>query len=115
MIPPLLPELRGFRCLRAGMQTETILKNRAEPSHALSHALAVTDEAALTHFQLSLCNYPASDPRIGQYLRGQQIAAPEGTDGKGWCIVSADGAALGLGKLVNGQIKNHFPKGLRFL
>lgn len=115
MIPKLLPDLRGLRCLRAGVQTEIILKNRAEPSHALSHALFFSEEEMCAHFQLSICNYRAEDPRIEQYLRGQQIAAPEGTSGKGWCIVSVDGAALGLGKLVNGQVKNHFPKGLRFL
>ncbi len=115
LLPPALPDLRGLRCLRAGMQSETLLKNRAEPSHALSHALPLTDEALLRRFQLFSCNYSAADLRLPQYLQGQQITAPEGTDGKGWCIVSADGAVLGLGKLVQGQIKNHFPKGLRFL
>ena len=111
----MLPELRGLRCLRAGIQSEMSLKNRTEPAHALSHVLNPADVAGLRQFDLERCSYPATDPRIDQYLRGLQITAPEGVDGKGWCIVCADGVALGLGKLVNGQVKNHFPKGLRFV
>ena len=115
LVPSILPELRGLRCLRAGIQSETSLKNRTEPAHALSHVLNPADVAGLRQFDLERCSYPATDPRIDQYLRGLQISAPEGVSGKGWCIVCADGVALGLGKLVNGQVKNHFPKGLRFV
>ena len=115
LVPKILPELRGLRCLRAGIQSETNMKNRTEPAHALSHVLNPSYTSELQPFELLRCNYPATDPRVDQYLHGMQITAPEGFDGKGWCIVCADGAALGLGKLVNGQVKNHFPKGLRFV
>ena len=91
------------------------MKNRTEPAHALSHVLNPSYTGELQAFELLRCNYPATDPRVDQYLHGLQITAPEGADGKGWCIVCADGVALGLGKLVNGQVKNHFPKGLRFV
>ena len=115
LVPSMLPELRGLRCFRAGIQSETSLRNRTEPAHALSHVLNPADVAGLRKFDLQCCSYAATDPRIDQYLRGLQITTPEGVDGKGWCIVCADGVALGLGKLVNGQVKNHFPKGLRFV
>jgi NOL1/NOP2/fmu family ribosome biogenesis protein len=35
--------------------------------------------------------------------------------GKGWTIVTVDGFPLGWGKLVQGQLKNHYPKGLRWV
>ncbi len=115
LIPKHFPDLRGLRCLRAGIQMESMLKNRLEPAHALSHVYSAFQAEDQQQFSLTECHYSATDPRIDQYLHGMQIPAPEGVNGKGWCIVSVDGASLGLGKLVNGQIKNHFPKGLRFM
>ena len=51
------------------------------------------------------------DPRLGQYLSGEEIDA--GTDECGWCAVTYRGAPLGGGKLSGGKCKNHYPKGLR--
>ena len=50
------------------------------------------------------------DIRVEKYLRGEVI---EGEVENGWCIVCVEGYPLGLGKAVNGTVKNHFPKGLR--
>ena len=115
LIPKNFPDLHGLRCLRAGIQMESMLKNRMEPAHALSHALSSFQPEDQKALSLTRCDYRSTDPRIDQYLHGMQISAPEDVNGKGWCLVSADGAVIGLGKLVNGQIKNHFPKGLRFV
>ena len=51
----------------------------------------------------------ADDPRIAAYLRGEEI------DGncKGWCVVAADGYAIGIGKGSGGRIKNKLPAYLR--
>jgi NOL1/NOP2/fmu family ribosome biogenesis protein len=50
-------------------------------------------------------------------LRGESIFLQEDDTlngaGKGWCLVCVDGCSLGWGKLAGGQIKNHYPKGLR--
>ena len=116
LVPSMLPELRGLRCLRAGIQSETRLKNRTKPAkeinHVKKHGKGVGGKGR-SRPQEDLAHHGTG--RIDQYLRGLQITAPEGVGGKGWCIVCADGVALGLGKMVNGQVKNHFPKGLRFV
>ena len=33
----------------------------------------------------------------------------------GWTLITVDGYSIGWGKAVKGQIKNHYPKGLRKL
>ncbi len=54
-------------------------------------------------------NMAADDPRVAAYLRGEEI------DGncKGWCVVAADGYAIGIGKGSGGRIKNKLPAYLR--
>ena len=43
---------------------------------------------------------------------GEEIEAPE-IAGKGYVAVLYEGASLGGGKLSDGRLKNHYPKGLR--
>ena len=50
------------------------------------------------------------DIRVEKYLRGETI---NGEMQNGWCLVCVSGFSIGLGKAVNGVIKNHLPKGLR--
>ena len=50
------------------------------------------------------------DARLDKYFRGETI---EGDLNNGWCLVCVDGYPLGLGKAVNGSVKNHLPKGIR--
>jgi NOL1/NOP2/fmu family ribosome biogenesis protein len=45
-----------------------------------------------------------------RYLRGETLDCDVQN---GWCLVCIEGYPLGLGKAVNGIIKNHYPKGLR--
>ena len=56
-------------------------------------------------------NLLRGDARITQYLHGEEI--PSDMSGSGWCAVCYSGAPLGGGKLSDGRIKNHYPKGLR--
>ena len=51
------------------------------------------------------------DPRTEKYLRGEEIDSK--TNENGWCAVTYEGVALGGGKISNGKVKNHYPKGLR--
>ncbi len=44
-----------------------------------------------------------------QYINGQVIPA----DGRGWVLACYAGLALGWGKVSDGMMKNHYPKGLR--
>jgi NOL1/NOP2/sun family putative RNA methylase len=109
-LPDGAPDLKGLRVLRAGLHIGEFKKNRFEPSHALALFLGM-DEAN------SSVSFSAEDARIAGFLRGESIFLQEndtlnGAD-KGWCLVCVDGCSIGWGKLAGGQIKNHYPKGLR--
>lgn len=95
----------GIKVLRVGLHLGTVKKNRLEPSHALALALAA-DEAART------AAFSADAPDLPRYLRGEALSR-EGASG--WTLVTVDGFSLGWGKQVDGQLKNHYPKGLRWL
>ena len=100
--PPVLPQLEGLRVLRAGLELGQMRKGRFVPAHAL--ALASRDAAAC-------CRLEPDDPRLAQYLEGQQILG----DACGWTLVFAGSYPIGWAKGSGGVLKNHFPKGLRHL
>ncbi len=94
---------RGLQVLRVGIRLGEVKNERFEPNHSLAACLRVEEcQRAL--------DLKVDDPRVEGYLRGEQI---EGELPNGWCLVSVEGYSLGLGKAVNGEIKNHYPKGLR--
>ena len=97
-----MPELRGLKVERAGLELGTVKKNRFEPAHAL--ALWLGDCAATV-------SYPADSQQIDTYLRGNVLPCGE----KGWCLVKVDGYSIGWGKGDGAQLKNHYPKALRKL
>ncbi len=47
-----------------------------------------------------------------RYLRGEEISA-SGFSDSGFCVVTYFGSVIGGGKMSDGKIKNHYPKGLR--
>ncbi len=103
--PGQAPSLDGLKILRPGLHLGRMLKDRFEPAHALSHFLL--PEQARTLYTL-----PSDAPETMQYLQGAALPYEQG---KGWCLVCADRFPLGWGKASNGQLKNHFPKGLRWV
>ncbi len=122
LVPDSLPSLRGLRVLRKGVPAYEMLKKRECPHHALSHASRLTalpgDSEDALSAPLPALDFPAADLRISQYLHGLEISVTAEEAGEvtgGFVIVACDGAALGLGKYVNGRVKNHYPKGLRFV
>jgi 16S rRNA C967 or C1407 C5-methylase (RsmB/RsmF family)/NOL1/NOP2/fmu family ribosome biogenesis protein len=104
LLPPGAPDARGLRLLQPGWHLGYVRRDRFEPSHAL--ALALPAEA----FVRTL-DFPAADPRLTAYLRGETITS-DGQDG--WLVLCVDGFPLGWGKRVRGVIKNHYPGGLRW-
>ena len=92
----------------AGMLVGTLQKNRIEPHHHFYSALGTSVTRQL--------HLSADDPRVTQYLRGEEIDCPELSGVKnGFTAVLFEGAALGGGKCVAGRLKNHYPKGLRLI
>lgn len=93
----------GLQVLRVGIRLGEVKNGRFEPSHSL--AVCVKKEECVNVLDLSI-----TDGRVEKYLRGETLER----DGKnGWCVVCVEGYSLGLGKTVNGIVKNHLPKGLR--
>ncbi|MDI4644946.1 RsmB/NOP family class I SAM-dependent RNA methyltransferase [Cohnella hashimotonis] len=98
--------LGGLRTHRPGLHLGDIKKGRFEPAHALAHAVRA-DQAALIR------DYPARSEAIVAYLRGEALFDDRGTPALGWGLLCADGYPLGWFKASGGQLKNHYPKGLR--
>jgi NOL1/NOP2/sun family putative RNA methylase len=98
--------LQGLKVLRPGLHLGTIKKNRIEPAHSLALAMPKQSQSNPYHFT-------ASSQEIYHYLRGEAIQGDHRQNG--WMLMTVDGFALGWGKESDGQIKNHYPKGLRWL
>jgi len=101
LTPEEMPSLSGFRVLRPGLHLLTEKKNRFEPAHALARTLLRAD----TQRGLEI-----TEPEAISYLRGESLLCEAE---KGWTVLFYEGYALGYGKASGGQIKNHYPKGLR--
>lgn len=102
LCPEDMPALKGLKVLRPGLELGMLLKNRFEPAHALA---LWCGQAAVE------ADFPADGPEIQQYLRGNVLPGEQ----KGWTLVKVDGLSLGWAKGSGGQLKNHFPKGLRWV
>jgi len=101
--------LHGLKVVRPGLHLGDIRKNRLEPSHALALASNPAHAAWSRSFS-------AHAPQITAYLRGETISLEGEQDAaevSGWGLICVEGLPLGWGKASNGQIKNHYPKGLR--
>lgn len=101
LAPEGVPALKGLKVLRPGLHLGTFKKNRFEPSHGL--ALFLKPQEAVYNLDLSV-------EEAAVYLNGQTFPA-EGE--KGWYLITVEGYSLGWGKLTDGIMKNHYPKGLR--
>ena len=97
-------DFSGLHVLRGGLFLGTLKKNRFEPSH--SFALALNSKEVKRNV-----NFTKDSEEIKNYLLGQSLRV-EGIE-DGWTLINVDDYSIGWGKTVKGQIKNHYPKGLR--
>lgn len=93
--------LAGVKVLRPGLHLLTEKKNRFEPAHALAMALAPEDTGRAKRL---------TEQEAQAWLRGESVGCQEE---RGWMLLVYEGYPLGFGKASGGQIKNHYPKGLR--
>ena len=98
--PEQMPDIRGVKVLRPGLELGEVKKDRFEPAHALALWLKQAD---------TMVDLAAQSPELKAYLHGETIP----TEKKGWCLVRVDGYTLGWGKGDGKILKNHYPKGLR--
>ncbi len=98
--PEQMPDIRGVKVLRPGLELGEMKKDRFEPAHALALWL----EEANTQEDFS-----ANSQQIKDYMHGLTVPS----SGRGWCLVRVDGYSIGWGKGDGKVLKNHYPKGLR--
>lgn len=95
---------KGLQVLRVGVRLGEVKNGRFEPSHSL--AMCVQKSECKNVVDLT-----EEDSRLQKYLRGETFE--DESVKNGWCVVCIHGLPLGLGKAVNGIVKNHLPKGIR--
>lgn len=96
---PDLSKAKGVSVLRSGLHLGTVKGKVFVPDHAWA-----------------VCNQPPEVPCVHLteeqarlYQNGQVVPAKE----KGWVLACYAGIPLGWGKVSDGMMKNHYPKGLR--
>ena len=94
---------KGLNVLRVGVRLGELVNGRFEPSHSLVMASKADEIKRIVNLQVD-------DLRVEKFLSGETI---DYDIENGWCAVCVDGFPIGLGKAVNGVVKNHIPKGLR--
>jgi NOL1/NOP2/sun family putative RNA methylase len=103
MQPAGAPKFGRVKVLRPGLHLGTFKKNRFAPSHSLATALNPED------FK---CVIDVSDDEFRDYRHGLTIARPS-LAGKFHVLLTNQGKSFAIGHLVNGTVKNLYPKGLR--
>ena len=102
LVPAQMIPLQGLSILRPGLHVATQKKKRFEPAHALA--------LHLSPGKTNRC-YEMTKEQAQRYLRGETFSCDAAL--KGWMLLVIDGYAIGFGKAGGGQMKNHYPKGLR--
>jgi len=98
--PEPLPDLKGLKVLRPGLELGTVKKGRFEPAHALALWLRSCANTQV---------YAPDSAEMAAYLHGEVVPSQK----KGWCLVKAGDYSIGWGKGDGTVLKNHYPKGLR--
>ncbi len=106
IIPEPVGELSGLKVQRAGWQLGAVKKGRFEPAHSLALSLRNGQWRKQVDFS-------AEGPEVIRYLKGETIMVSE--QNAGWNIITVGGFPLGWGKIAGSQLKNHYPKGLRWM
>ena len=100
LAPKQLPQLRGLKVLRAGLELGQTLRGRFEPAHAWALWLKSAQ---------SVAELENGSDALRRYLAGEAIPGEQ----TGWTLVRVDALSLGWAKGSGGQLKNHYPKALR--
>ena len=96
---PDLSKAKGITVLRSGLHLGMVKGKVFIPDHAW----------AVSNTNLSAARVHLTEEEARLYLNGQVIPA----DGKGWVLACYADIPLGWGKVSDGMMKNHYPKGLR--
>ena len=98
---PGCPDVRGLRVLRAGLHLGQMKGKTFMPDHAWAMACLPPD----------MPRVPLTAAQAARYQAGETIDMPDAP--RGFVLPTLEGLALGWGKVSDGMMKNHYPKGLR--
>ncbi|MGN0761846.1 MAG: RsmB/NOP family class I SAM-dependent RNA methyltransferase [Aristaeellaceae bacterium] len=98
---PDCPDVKGLKVLRVGLHLGQMKGKVFQPDHAW--AVSVCPPA--------LPRLPLTEEQARRYQAGEVLDAPEGL--RGFVLPTLAGLPLGWGKVSDGMMKNHYPKGLR--
>ncbi len=103
---PDMPDGKCPRMLRRGLHLGSVKMAKGKgkpPIYTPDHALALSVGA------LDMPCAELTEEQARAYQNGQVVPA----EGKGWTLACYQGIPLGWGKVSDGAMKNHYPKGLR--
>jgi NOL1/NOP2/sun family putative RNA methylase len=111
LVPPGAPDLEGLRTIRSGWWLGTTHPGQSARGHRFepSHALALGLQAGDARRELDL---EASSTQASAYLHGEVL---NWSREDGWVLILVDRYPLGWGRGVQGRLKNHYPRGLRWV
>lgn len=95
-----MPDIRGVKVMRPGLELGEVKKGRFEPAHALALWLKTA---------ANVQDLSGDGGQIKAYMHGETVSSSK----TGWCLVTVDGFSVGWGKGNGNVLKNHYPKGLR--
>lgn len=95
-----MPDTRGVKVMRPGLELGEVKKGRFEPAHALALWLKTA---------ANVQDLSGDGGQIKAYMHGETVSSSK----TGWCLVTVDGFSVGWGKGDGNVLKNHYPKGLR--
>ncbi len=99
-VPENMPDIRGIKVLRPGLELGEVKKDRFEPAHGLALWLKDCENTV---------SFLPDSGQISAYMAGNVLQAQV----RGWCLVKVGSYALGWAKGDGKVLKNHYPKGLR--
>ena len=103
-IPVETPNLTGIKIVRLGLWLGTFKKNRFEPSYAWALALQPNQWKQTLVIDAG---------QWQKYVAGETFTCDDSLT-KDWYLLIHDEQPVGFGKVVNGTVKNFFPKRFRF-
>ncbi|MCD2255837.1 RsmF rRNA methyltransferase first C-terminal domain-containing protein [Lactobacillus sp. CC-MHH1034] len=105
--PNIQLDYEGIRILRNGLNLGVFKKNRFEADHALALALTTSEFRQV---------FEVDEQQYQHYRHGEALAWIKATpqkQSKTFGLLTYQGLGFAIGKLVNQQLKNYYPKGLR--
>ncbi|UQS81504.1 RsmF rRNA methyltransferase first C-terminal domain-containing protein [Bombilactobacillus folatiphilus] len=97
-------DLTSLHVLRNGLKLGIFKKRRFEPDHALVMALASEQFQKVIDLDAE---------QFHHFVHGEALILNKSQDYQGWVAVSFEQKIFAWGKLVQQQLKNFYPKGLR--